>query len=511
MSQGGYNGTGTGGGSTTDLHAARFIVSAGGTTDGANYTTIASAIAAAVTAGGQQTVFIQPGSYTENLTLPVNIKLEAFGAKLINNVTINGKLTASYAGVSSLTGITLNNSGDYVVDITGSTFTTINFTDCRIGGSGVVELLHCGSNNGSMLFNNCSLTGFSTQAIFNFTGGSLTADSTTFGGGATDPASTISGNGRLNLTYCFIAAQIITSGTGIHTIGYCRFAAPFTHNSAGSSVVEFCKFGTASLSAISIGTGATLDVIECSVSSTNTNAITGAGTIRFGQIDFYGTSASNVINTTTQTPIVSQLGELKLKSGLAYRVLCGGTTDGGVTQNVASAGNAGEVLTSNGAAALPTWQSGGGGSGVGFSACVSTAVANVTGNGTPYTVIFNTELFDNGGNNYDPTTGVFTAPSAGKYIIPVQVTIMGITIDHTNAFLNIVTSGGQTTQICAAVNPFAVQSGGYYSIQGTAIIALAAAETFTITITVLGTTQVVGVYGSGSTVLQSVLSGARLF
>src|ERR1700689_4598331 len=34
-----------------DLHTARYIVSAGGTSDGANYTTIASAYAAAVAAG----------------------------------------------------------------------------------------------------------------------------------------------------------------------------------------------------------------------------------------------------------------------------------------------------------------------------------------------------------------------------------------------------------------------------------------------------------------------------
>src|SRR5574338_1448725 len=49
---------------TSDLHTARFIVSAGGAPDGANYTTITAALAAAVAAGGNQTVFIQPGTYT---------------------------------------------------------------------------------------------------------------------------------------------------------------------------------------------------------------------------------------------------------------------------------------------------------------------------------------------------------------------------------------------------------------------------------------------------------------
>lgn len=40
----------------------------------------------------------------------------------------------------------------------------------------------------------------------------------------------------------------------------------------------------------------------------------------------------------------------------AYSVICGGTAATNPVQSVASLGNAGEVLTSNGAAALPTWQ-----------------------------------------------------------------------------------------------------------------------------------------------------------
>ena len=38
-----------------------------------------------------------------------------------------------------------------------------------------------------------------------------------------------------------------------------------------------------------------------------------------------------------------------------YTVLCGGTTTTGALQNVASVGSSGQVLTSNGASALPTW------------------------------------------------------------------------------------------------------------------------------------------------------------
>ncbi|MFA6080756.1 MAG: hypothetical protein WC753_04770 [Candidatus Gracilibacteria bacterium] len=48
----------------------------------------------------------------------------------------------------------------------------------------------------------------------------------------------------------------------------------------------------------------------------------------------------------------------------AYAVICAGTTATGALQNVSGLGSAGQVLTSNGAAALPSWQAGGAGSGI---------------------------------------------------------------------------------------------------------------------------------------------------
>lgn len=44
-------------------------------------------------------------------------------------------------------------------------------------------------------------------------------------------------------------------------------------------------------------------------------------------------------------------------STTAYSVLCGGTTSTGALQSVSGVGTSGQILTSNGASALPTWQS----------------------------------------------------------------------------------------------------------------------------------------------------------
>lgn len=49
-----------------------------------------------------------------------------------------------------------------------------------------------------------------------------------------------------------------------------------------------------------------------------------------------------------------------------------------------------------------------------FLAYVTNVQSNVTGDGTIYTVVYDTESFDNGAN-FDPATGIFTAPVTGYY------------------------------------------------------------------------------------------------
>lgn len=53
-------------------------------------------------------------------------------------------------------------------------------------------------------------------------------------------------------------------------------------------------------------------------------------------------------------------GGTGLSSAAAYAVLCGGTTPTGDLQQVSGLGTSGQVLTSNGAGSLPSWQSAGG-------------------------------------------------------------------------------------------------------------------------------------------------------
>lgn len=60
-----------------------------------------------------------------------------------------------------------------------------------------------------------------------------------------------------------------------------------------------------------------------------------------------------------------------------------------------------------------------------FLAKVSANVANVTGDGTNYHIIYDTVIFDQA-SNYNNSTGVFTAPITGKYQINAQVNFVNV-------------------------------------------------------------------------------------
>ena len=62
---------------------------------------------------------------------------------------------------------------------------------------------------------------------------------------------------------------------------------------------------------------------------------------------------------------------------------------------------------------------------IGFSAYLSTTQNNVTGDGTYYQVPYDTVLYDLD-SNYNPTTGVFTAPVTGQYVFSAASTSSGI-------------------------------------------------------------------------------------
>jgi len=101
-----------------------------------------------------------------------------------------------------------------------------------------------------------------------------------------------------------------------------------TFGGSGTSGLDNCLVGSGTAVAISIGASGIVAISNSTVSSSNTNAIDGAGTLTYNNVTF--SSTSQKISTTTQS---------------------GGTLKGGLTQ-APSAGFLGEQITNSATAVV---------------------------------------------------------------------------------------------------------------------------------------------------------------
>lgn len=297
---------------TTDLHTARYIVSAGGTSDGANYTTIASAITAAAAAGGAQDIFIQPGTYTENLTIPANINLTGFvtdvGAGAGLGVLIVGKLSFSGSGTCNLANLSITTNGDYAIQMTGSNVCTLICRNIRLY-SGANSLINNTNSNASS-----SINMYFCTANISASGITLFVDSSA---------------GSLNTFYCFFDSSGNTSTASTKTNGTLNsyfdvFQMPLSFNAAGATfrftrigtqnanvtcittatssgiTAYMCSFSSGTASTLSIGASTSMILSQTGVNGTNATTITGAGTCVYTGLS--NLNAKLTIGATTITP-----------------------------------------------------------------------------------------------------------------------------------------------------------------------------------------------------------------
>ena len=74
-----------------------------------------------------------------------------------------------------------------------------------------------------------------------------------------------------------------------------------------------------------------------------------------------------------------------------------------------------------------------------FAAYPNAIIANVTGDGTIYNIVYNVELFDQNGD-FNLGTSTFTAPVTGKYYFSFSTPVTGVGATHTFILSQLVTS-----------------------------------------------------------------------
>lgn len=129
-----------------------------------------------------------------------------------------------------------------------------------------------------------------------------------------------------------------------------------------------------------------------------------------------------------------------------------------------------------------------------FDAYNSATDTDVTGDGTSYTIICDTEVTDQGGD-YDNTTGIFTAPVAGNYLFTGTVYLQQIGALHTTLNYSLQFTGG-TTPYTITLNPQVIAVSGELALNFSKIVKLTAGGTAKMVVNVAGSTKTVDVRGS---------------
>jgi hypothetical protein len=279
---------------TDDLHWPKYIV--GDTSNGANYSTFASAVAAAPSG---ETIGVQPGTYFEDFSIGKTLNFIGLG-NVAHGIWLTGKITTTSAEGISITfsNMLFLNLTDYSFSLVGNNG-SLSCYECSFGGhttvnaSGLNTTLTCVDcestwGSGSSLSDSAALP--KTLIRCQFSGGDpLLVSSTLSAKHTTMSAITTSGSGTFNL-FCCETGILTTAGSGTSTAINCNITG-----------------GTSS--AISVGSGTTVIAFNNCIQSTNTNAITGAGTIQYSNLIFSGSSSG--MNTTTQTAFTQGTGSLK--------------------------------------------------------------------------------------------------------------------------------------------------------------------------------------------------------
>lgn len=271
--------------------------------------TIQAAINAA-SAG--DTIFITDGTYTENLTVNKSLTFVAYAALFRDDsqpVVIVGNGTISTASVTiRFEGITFQDNTSYIWSVTGSA-ASVTLDNCYFKCIGSNALL-CNASNANIYLDNCSGSFSSNYTLGTITAGLLWLNNCYFIDVTTPDATTVATD-SIRIYNSYVDIPFSSSGTGGIQAINSHFGPFFTPNknvtwittggSIASCIID-CELFSGTASAISCGASLPDILTDCTIGSSNTNAITGSGTMKYAGLKFSG--SSNLINTTTQAPLV---------------------------------------------------------------------------------------------------------------------------------------------------------------------------------------------------------------
>lgn len=141
-----------------------------------------------------------------------------------------------------------------------------------------------------------------------------------------------------------------------------------------------------------------------------------------------------------------------------------------------------------------------------FQAYNNAPVADVTGDGTLFTVTWNAESFDRANNFASPN---FTAPVDGVYYLTASLVLTDLAVGHVSGLAYLESSAGDI-QWGFRGNPYAMSDGGVLAIECNGIFNLTAGQTVNCKLQISGGAKVVDVFGAALSTGPSSFEGALL-
>ena len=270
------------------INTAKWIVDP--TAGVGTHQTITAATAAAASG---ETIFIRPGTYTENFTPKAGVSYVSYTDNMVSgHVVIVGKMSISAAGTYSFSGLSFQTNSDNILTITGSSAVSVQIFGCKINAANATALIANNSSSTIDLYD-CIFVDASNNLLWNITSGNIDIRRSTSGSTSSGVSTIAAGNFFIN--GCDFTHPMSASGSTNVTISNSfvncsQNAVPLAITGTVAATLSNSYFNGGSSSGISVGSGTTCTLTNCNVNSTNTNAVSGSGTLAYANLTLSGSS-----------------------------------------------------------------------------------------------------------------------------------------------------------------------------------------------------------------------------
>ena len=458
--------------------------------DRGTHSTITAGLAAA-SAG--DTVYVRPGTYTENFVVPIGISLIGLSGSGENEqVDVAGTINAAVgAGTTLIQNLFISGSGSKAFELNGGAGSFFYIIDCKANHATQVSR----QVSGTVILNRCTFTASGAGSNWDVEAGQVLATDTTFNSGTStcvDLAGVGTGSVFENCQMTSTGSSAITQNpaTQSYRADNCQISRTgggnVIGNGNGTSALDYCQIEGDVEQA-----NGTITMTHCDISG---SFQTDDATVTFHHCDW-----GQEVNCDDAVTLV--MSHCRVHSDFSSCVSIGGGAGG--TGNISNCSfdtatspaifvTAADTLEYSHISFESNSEMSGGGVFTqyplpcSFHAFLPATVAGATGAGAVFTLgttTVLTERFDSG-VNFVPA-GTFTAPVTGTYSFTVRWVFGSLAASNDDLVCDIVTTG--TTYEVTRLNIDAISNpANEAAVTGTVLVQMTSGDTATFTATETG-------------------------